>query len=245
MIRPVAPVGGGPPARSPHTSFARSDRSRSPARPRRRPQTPQPGPINVARNSLATTSNFEITLLELQRFQRLLKLHPNELRAKFWKTVPQLIQQVARRHERPWPRGHPHRRPRQAVPTNVARNSLATTSNFKVTLLELQRFQRLLKLHPNELRAKFWKTMPQLIQQVARRHERPRLPADMKGRGLGPDGPGPRPRVRNVRCRRSPRRARDLRNAPHTRRRVRSRRSAHAHPGRASRTGNRCASPRC
>jgi len=74
---------------------------------------PQPGPINVARNSLATTSNFEVTLLELQRFQRLLKLHPIELRARFWKTVPQLIQQVARRHERPWPpgdakgRGHP------------------------------------------------------------------------------------------------------------------------------------------
>ena len=39
-----APVGGGPPARSPHASLtARSGRSRSPARPRRlRP--PQPGP---------------------------------------------------------------------------------------------------------------------------------------------------------------------------------------------------------
>ena len=75
----------------------------------------QPGPINVARNSLATTSNFEVTLLELQRFQRLLKLHQNELRAKFWETVPQPTQQVARRHERPrprarCPRGPPHRR---------------------------------------------------------------------------------------------------------------------------------------
>ena len=134
LIRPVAPVGGGPPARSPHTSFARSDRSRSPARPRRRPQAPQPGPtgltppshrckqpsarthhrpqapqpgpINVARNSLATTSNFEVTLLELQRFQRLLKLHPIELRAKFWKTVPQLIQQVARWCSQCSPRRH-------------------------------------------------------------------------------------------------------------------------------------------
>ena len=47
LIRPVAPVGG-PPARSPHTSFARSDRSRSPARPRRRPQAPQPGPAGLA-----------------------------------------------------------------------------------------------------------------------------------------------------------------------------------------------------
>ena len=40
-----APVGGGPPARSPHASLtARSGRSRSPARPRRRPRPPQPGP---------------------------------------------------------------------------------------------------------------------------------------------------------------------------------------------------------
>ena len=39
------PVGGGPPARSPHASLtARSGRSRSPARPRHRPRSPQPGP---------------------------------------------------------------------------------------------------------------------------------------------------------------------------------------------------------
>ncbi len=38
------PVGGGPPARSPHASLtARSGRSRSPARPRHRPRAPQPG----------------------------------------------------------------------------------------------------------------------------------------------------------------------------------------------------------
>ena len=75
-------------------------------------QAPPPptGTINVARNSLATTSNFEVTLSELQRFQRLLKLHPNELRARFWKTVPQVIQQVTRRHERPRP---PAARPHQ------------------------------------------------------------------------------------------------------------------------------------
>ena len=60
----------------------------------------QPGPINVARNSLATTSNFEVTLLELQRFQRLLKLHPNELRAKFWKTVPQATNAAAKHRGR-------------------------------------------------------------------------------------------------------------------------------------------------
>ena len=35
------PVGDGPPARSPHASFARSGRSRSPARPCRRPPAPR------------------------------------------------------------------------------------------------------------------------------------------------------------------------------------------------------------
>ena len=40
----LVPVGGGPPARSPHASFARSGRSRSPARPCRRPPAPRPGP---------------------------------------------------------------------------------------------------------------------------------------------------------------------------------------------------------
>ena len=43
------PVGGGPPARSPHASLAaRSGRSRSPARPRHRPPAPQPGPAGPA-----------------------------------------------------------------------------------------------------------------------------------------------------------------------------------------------------
>ena len=40
----LVPVGGAPPARSPHASFARSGRSRSPARPGRRPPAPRPGP---------------------------------------------------------------------------------------------------------------------------------------------------------------------------------------------------------
>ena len=40
----LVPVGGAPPARSPHASFARSGRSRSPARPCRRPPAPRPGP---------------------------------------------------------------------------------------------------------------------------------------------------------------------------------------------------------
>ena len=40
----LVPVGGGPPARSPHASFARSGRSRSPARPCHRPPAPRPAP---------------------------------------------------------------------------------------------------------------------------------------------------------------------------------------------------------
>ena len=95
----------------------------------------------------------------------------------------------------------PHRRPRQPGPLNVARNSLATTSNFEVTPLELQRFQTLLNLHTIELHAKFWKTVPQLIQQVARRHERPRLPArlgDLASLCAAPRSP-PAPRARQPR----------------------------------------------
>ena len=42
----LVPVGDGPPARSPHASLkARSDRSRSPARPCRRPRAPQSDPV--------------------------------------------------------------------------------------------------------------------------------------------------------------------------------------------------------
>ena len=143
-------------------------------------------------------------------------------------------------------RGQTHLAPRPHTPQppNVACNSLPTTSNLETAALELQRFQRLLKLHPIELHAKLRETVPQLTQQVARRHERPWPPADTKGRGPGRT-PRPRPRRYNVRCRRSPRRARDPRNAPRTRRRDRFRRSAHAPPARASRTDSRCASPRC
>ena len=42
--RPLCvPVGGGPPARSPHASFARSGRSRGPPWPCRHPPAPRPG----------------------------------------------------------------------------------------------------------------------------------------------------------------------------------------------------------
>ena len=42
------PVGGGPPARSPHASCARSGRSRGPPWPCRRPPAPRPGPAGPA-----------------------------------------------------------------------------------------------------------------------------------------------------------------------------------------------------
>ena len=54
-----------------------------PARPRRRPWAPQLTLTNFARNSPVTLSNLECASLELQRFQRLLKLPSNELRASF------------------------------------------------------------------------------------------------------------------------------------------------------------------
>ena len=102
------PVGGGPPARSPHASLkARSGRSRGPPWPCRHPPAPRPGPAadhgyrsqaraskharalhachtNFACNSLVTISNVEFIALKSQRFQTLLNLHPIELHASFW-----------------------------------------------------------------------------------------------------------------------------------------------------------------
>ena len=48
-----------------------------------RPRASQPALTNFARNSPVTVSNLECVSLELQRFQRLLKLPSNELRATF------------------------------------------------------------------------------------------------------------------------------------------------------------------
>ena len=54
-----------------------------PARPRHRPRASPLMLTNFARNSPTTVSNLECASLELQRFQRLLKLPSNELRATF------------------------------------------------------------------------------------------------------------------------------------------------------------------
>ena len=51
--------------------------------PRRHPWAPQLTLTNFARNSPVTLLNLECASLELQRFQRLLKLPSNELRASF------------------------------------------------------------------------------------------------------------------------------------------------------------------
>ena len=54
-----------------------------PARPRRHSRASPLMLTNFARNSPTTVSNLECASLELQRFQRLLKLPSNELRATF------------------------------------------------------------------------------------------------------------------------------------------------------------------
>ena len=77
-------AGGRRPAREPSAPRASlGASSRSPARPRRRPWALQLMLTNFARNSPVTLSNLECASLELQRFQRLLKLPSNELRATF------------------------------------------------------------------------------------------------------------------------------------------------------------------
>ena len=109
------PVGGGPPARSPHASCARSGRSRGPPWPCRHPPAPRPGPasaspINFARNSPATCSNIEFASLELQRFWGVSKNEHDKLRAKFerrwcrccpWASLPGPVGQAARLSETP------------------------------------------------------------------------------------------------------------------------------------------------
>ena len=86
------------PAREPSVPRASLGASpRSPARPRRHPRAPQPGPAathghlslaplsssNFARNSPVAYSNIEFVSLELQRFRAVSKSDRGELCAKF------------------------------------------------------------------------------------------------------------------------------------------------------------------
>ena len=150
--RPLCvPVGGGPPARSPHASLRLGvvDLEARPgpaATHRHRGQAPPP-PINFARNSPAACSNIEFASLELQRFWGVSKDDRDKLGATFgWR----------------WCRRRP-RAPKSgpasalthiaAVLLNIACNSPTTLSNYEFTTSELQRFQTLLKFRPIELHA--------------------------------------------------------------------------------------------
>ena len=116
--------------------------ARCPARPRRRPPAPRPGPgvlyvaqlwlsiINFACNSPAACSNIEFASLELQRFLGLLKFGLTELHAKFVCLGP------CRRL------------------SNFARNSPATCLDIEVVSLELQRFRAISKSDRGKLCAK-------------------------------------------------------------------------------------------
>ena len=136
--------------------------------PRRRPPAPRPGsagpaaasnraalcrcswlacsplaPSNFACNSPTTLSNYEFVVLEFQRFQTLLKLHPIELHATFgWCVVLKLGQGLtpptgtAARPRASKParalrtlRPPPHRR---AALNNFACNSPAAISGFEL-----------------------------------------------------------------------------------------------------------------
>ena len=147
---------------------ARSGRSRGPPWPCRRPPAPRPGsagpaaasnraalcrcswlacsplaPSNFACNSPTTLSNYEFVVLEFQRFQTLLKLHPIELHATFgWCVVLKLGQGLtpptgtAARPRASKParalrtlRPPPHRR---AALNNFACNSPAAISGFEL-----------------------------------------------------------------------------------------------------------------
>ena len=56
------PVGGGPPARSPHASSARSGRSRGPPWPCHRPPAPQPPPAHKPRATLQSGGSYYLAL---------------------------------------------------------------------------------------------------------------------------------------------------------------------------------------
>ena len=141
------PVGGGPPARSPHASLtARSGRSRGPPWPCRHPPAPQPGPPDVPAPSTPVGPGVLACGLA-----RRLEARPGPA--------------ATHRHRSLASTGTPSLAPRpQAQPLtslipeptrNFACNSPETISNLEFRSLELQRFQTLLKLLPIELHATF------------------------------------------------------------------------------------------
>ena len=103
------------------------------ARPRHRPRALQPGP--AAAHGRCSQARFEA------------RPCPPDPPAPSTPAVPVVLVCPART------RRHPRASP--LMLTNFARNSPTTVSNLECASLELQRFQRLLKLPSNELRATF------------------------------------------------------------------------------------------
>ena len=137
---------------------ARSDRSRSPARPCRRPRAPQPGPAAAhGHRSLAPPSPTGAAAWPCHRPRAPLPGPPDP-------PVPSTPVGLCR-CEQPGPRHHP----RAPLPgpgllyvaqwwlsiINFACNSPVACSNIEFASLELQRFLGLLKFGPIELHAKF------------------------------------------------------------------------------------------
>ena len=158
------PVGGGPPARSPHASLAaRSGRSRSPARPSHRPPAPRPGPAGQAAASHRAPHDVLVCCSSFRNFAC------NSPPVLCWfisvcGVTSLVFVNCMRLLLSAGPAAHRHRdqAPHPAIthtipaPTpNFACNSPTTVSNLESTTLELQRFQTLLKLHPIELHATF------------------------------------------------------------------------------------------
>ena len=121
--------------------------SRSPARPRHRPRAPQPGPPLPPAPS--TPAVPVVLVCPARPRHRPRAPQPGSLFSPAPSTPagPVVLVCPAR------PRRHSRASP--LMLTNFARNSPTTVSNLECASLELQRFQRLLKLPSNELRATF------------------------------------------------------------------------------------------
>ena len=147
------PVGGGPPARSPHASLtARSGRSRGPPWPCRHPPAPRPGPPVPPTPSTPVGPGVLACGLA-----RRLEARPGPSATHGHRDqAPTLPTGVA---ARPYWDPVPHPQTLTSLipePTrNFACNSPDTTSNLQFRSLELQRFQTLLELLSIELHATF------------------------------------------------------------------------------------------
>ena len=121
--------------------------SRSPARPRHRPRAPQPGSLFSPAPS--TPAGPVVLVCPARPRHRTRAPQPGSLFSPAPSTpaVPVVLVCPARPRHRP--------RASPLMLTNFARNSPTTVSNLECASLELQRFQRLLKLPSNELRATF------------------------------------------------------------------------------------------